>query len=437
MTVGPDTARRLSAHLARVQSDGRLPSVVAALVRDGDVAWVGERGGARGPAAGSGPARGVQYRIGSITKTLTAVTILQLVEEGSLGFEDPVGEVLGDIGYADRTIRALLTHSSGAQAEPVGDWWERSPGVEWSELVTRHDGSGAVLPVGRQFHYSNLAYALLGRVAAQLRGQEWWPMVHERILEPLGMTRTTYVAQAPSAQGYSVHPYARTLTEEPATDTRAMAPAGQAWSTADDLATYARFLLDGHPDVLPREVLLGALHPQSGDRESALAAAHGLGFMLVSGGSGMLSGHSGSMPGFLAACYVDHPRRTGAVLLANATTGLRTAQAARRLMELLDECEPAMPATWVPTQAVPPEVADLLGVWHWGNTPHTFTWEGEELVIWLHGAPEYRGVVRDGQVVGTTGYHAGETVQVIRTAAGAVSRLEISTFVFTREPHGP
>ena len=77
--------------------------------------------------------------------------------------------------------------------------------------------------------------------------------VKHQILEPLGLGRTSYLPETPSATGFSVDPYAGTLTPEPATDTSAMAPAGQLWSTIGDLARYNAFLGEGHPDVLDRD----------------------------------------------------------------------------------------------------------------------------------------------------------------------------------------
>lgn len=436
--VDAATARRLDLGLASAQADGRLPSVVAAVLRDGEIVWSGRRGSS---VAGFGQETptplDTQYRIGSITKTVTAVLVLQLVRDGRVDLDAPVADVLGDIGYADRSVRTLLAHRGGLQSEPAGSWWERSPGMPWEELVAGNDGSGEVLPALQQFHYSNLGYALLGQLVARVSGASWWECARDRVLTPLGMTRTTFDPEAPAAQGYSVHPYAATLHREPAADTAAMAPAGQLWSTAADLAAYARFLLRGHPDVLDEGALLRAAHPQSGDREDALSYAHGLGFQLITGGAGMLVGHSGSMPGFLAGCYVDRHRGTGAAVLANGTWGVTTADLCRDLLETLEACEPAPPPEWRPAAAVPDVLAELLGLWHWGNTPFVFAYEDGEVVARRAGAERFRIAERDGQPVGVSGYHHGERVHLARHPDGTVSHLDIATFVFTRTPYDP
>lgn len=430
-SVADSTARRLRADLAAVQIEGRLPSVVAGLVGDGGLIWCDGFGDVGGDPADT------QYRIGSITKTLTAVLVLQAADEGLVDLDAPVSLVLGDVGYADRSARTLLAHHGGVQAEPAGDWWERTEGGSFADLVTANDGGSAVFPVGHRFHYSNLAYALLGELVARVRGESWWDVVRGRLLEPLGMTRTTYHPQAPHAQGYSVHPYARTLHAEPHTDTGAMAPAGQVWSTVGDLARYAAFLVAGDPLVLTGERFAEALTPRAGDPDSGLGYAHGLGFQLFPGGSGTLAGHSGSMPGFVATCFVDRARRTGAVALSNATSGMSAAGTAQRLLETLEAHEPSLPYPWEPNREVPAGLGELLGVWHWGATMHVFELEGQVLVVRKGGVEVFRFGLEGERVVGLTGYHAGEELTVVRSPDGAVSHLDLATFIFTRSPYDP
>jgi D-alanyl-D-alanine carboxypeptidase len=155
------------------------------------------------------------------------------------------------------------------------------------------------------------------------------------------------------------------------------------------------------------------------------------------GGSGMLVGHTGSMPGFLAACLVDRQRRTGAVLMANATTGLWPGVLARDLLEEVERQEPSLPAPWRPTTEVPPVLDGVLGVWHWGNTPYVVSLDADDLVLTRNDAVVHRFALRDDRLVGTEGYHAGETLHVVRREDGSVSHLECATFVYTRTPYDP
>lgn len=429
--VAPVTARRLQARIARAQVDGRMPSIVAGVVRDGQLVWVGGHGDVPGTPEDT------QYKIGSITKTFTAVLVLQLVDEGRLDLDDTVSTVLGDVGYGDRTIRSLLAHNSGMQAEPNGSWWERSPGLTFEELAAANADSAGVLPVGQQFHYTNLAFGLLGEIVARLRGATWWECVQTRILDVLGMSRTSYQFEGVHAQGTSIDPYTGELIEEPHPDTGAMAPAGQMWSTVADLATYCVFLLDGHPDILSKARLEEAFIPQSAALATGLESAHGLGFQMHRGGSGVLVGHTGSMPGFVASCFVDRIRRTGFVAFANAMTGLPATGIATTLAEELEVSEPTVPEPWRPSAEVPDLVREIVGVWHWGPTPMVFGWEGDQLVVRRNGVVGYRYRLDGDRLVGTAGYQTGETLQVVRNEDGSINHLDLATFIFTRTPYDP
>lgn len=431
------TARRLQAIVAGEQATARMPSLVAGVVRDGGLVWSGVHGERTGSAP---PTTDTQYRIGSITKTMTAVLVMQLRNEGRLDLADRLDRHLPGVGYGDRTIRWLLSHSSGMQSEPEGSWWERSPGVSYQELTSLMNDSTAPFAPGTTFHYSNLAFGLLGELVSHLRGESWREQVGARVLRPLGMSRTSYLPVAPAATGYSVHHFANTLTEEPARDTGAMAAAGQLWSTIDDLASYASFLIDGYDEVLPRDAIEEMSTPQSGSAAGGLSGGYGLGLRLVSGGSGTLVGHTGSMPGFLAGLFVDPVRRTAAMCLANGTAGLRCEGLPIDLLGELERSEPTVAPAWTPTTAVPESVREVLGVWHWGNTAFSFSYDGVDLVVAALASGEvvYRfRPRRDDTFLGTSGYHHGELLRVVRDESGQVHHLVCATFVYTRMPYDP
>ena len=428
------TSRRLRALLARDQVAGRLPSLVGGVVRDGALVWHGSHA-----ADGFETGPDVQYRIGSITKTLVAVVVLQLRDEGELDLNDRLDKHLAGVEYGDRTLRSLLSHSSGMHSEPAGEWWERTPGGSFDDLARRLGDVPPPFQPGATFHYTNVAFGLLGEVVARLTGKPWFEAVRERLLAPLGMTRTTYLPEEPHARGWSVHHFAGTLDPEPAHDAGAMAPAGQVWSTVEDLARYAAFLAGAQPDVLSVDTLDEMATPQSGSLAGALAGGYGLGFRLVAGGSGALFGHTGSMPGFLAGLFVDRKRRTGAVVLSNGTTGLRAEGLPVDLLATLEELEPTVPDAWQPVTDVPDLVRDVLGLWHWGNVAMSFAWNGTHVVVTglQSGLENYRFALRDGVLVGTSGYHHGERLEVVRKADGSVSHLVCATFVYTRVPYDP
>ena len=412
----------LQTRLDRIQGRGRLPSVVAGVLTDGSLSWVG------GAGEVAGPPDDTQYRIGSITKTLVAVAVMRLRDEGLLALSDPIGRFVPETGYADAAVRDLLAHVAGLQSEPVGSWWERSPGVELDVLLAANDGSGAVARAGEYYHYSNLGFALLGEAVARVRGATWWDVVSGELLVPLGMTRTTYLPSAPHAQGYSVDHFHETLTEEPHQDTRAMAPAGQVWSTVSDLARWADFLATGHADVLARSTL--------DEMATAQSPGYGLGLRLIEVDGRWLTGHTGSMPGFLASLFVDRETRRGSVLMTNAFSG-QSMEAVPGVLLGDEGPEPVEP--WRPSTDVPDVVRGLPGLWFWGNTALEMRWHHGLLRMHEPGDDEdaYEFEVRADGIVGTEGYHRGETLHVHRRPDGSVSHLVCATFVYTRIPYDP
>ena len=235
---------------------------------------------------------------------MTAVLVMQLRDAGALSLTDPLERHLPGTAYGDRTLGELLSHSAGLPAEPPGAWWERVDGGGLEQLRAGLDrllASEAPFAPGETYHYSNLAYGLLGAVVAQVGGGSWWEQLGERVLTPLGMLRTSYDPFDPHAQGWSTDPWTGQPAREPHTDTGAMAPAGQLWSTVMDLSTLADVLIGGHRGVLRPETLDEMCTPRSGTARDGLALAYGLGVRLFPGGSGTLVGHTGSMPGFQAA----------------------------------------------------------------------------------------------------------------------------------------
>ncbi|GAA1601823.1 MULTISPECIES: serine hydrolase domain-containing protein [Kribbella] len=431
MTLRSDTAAALYAEVAAAQGETKVPSVNAGVLRDGSLVWTGARG-RFATADGGLPGADVQYRIGSITKTLTAVLVMQCRDDGLLSLNDAVGKHLPGIAFGDRTIRQLLAHSGGMNAEPEGPWWERNPGVSFDELTAAMDDAQAVGPADRRHHYSNLGYGLLGEIVARLRGTAWLELVQQRILGPLEMRRTTYFPEAPAADGFSVHPFSGQLDPEPAYDSGAMAPAGQLWSTIEDLARYAAFWIDPVHEILSRDSVEEMATPVAADPREGLTASYGLGLRLIADDPHLLIGHTGSMPGFLAGLFVDRVRRVGAVTLGNGTYG-RVASLAPDLIRILATYEPPVTQEWVPEPPLA-QGTELLGHWYWGNTPLTISVSGG--ILQLSGGLTTRlASLGPDHYQGRDGYLAGETLHVHRHGE-TIDHLTIATFVLTRTPYG-
>src|SRR5438034_291689 len=110
------------------QAKGRVPALVAGVVQDATLVHVTGAGGVPDDP------RDLQFRIGSISKTLTAAVVLGLRDEGRLALDDPLDRHVAGTGVGQVTIRQLLGHASGLQREPEGDWWERSAGPSAPQL---------------------------------------------------------------------------------------------------------------------------------------------------------------------------------------------------------------------------------------------------------------------------------------------------------------
>ena len=316
MAIDTVTSRALSHRLAVEQSVRRLPSVAAGLVRRGELVWSDAVGTVDGRAEGAPVDVGTQYRIGSITKTFVAVEVLRLRDEGRLALADAVSDHLGDLPFGHVTVAQLLSHTSGLQAETSGPWWERVAGGSWADLVASQPE--LKFRPGARFHYSNVGYAVLGELVARLRGVPWDTAVAEGLLRPLGMTRTTTRPGSPAAEGWGVHPLADVLHVEPEHDAGAMAPAGQLWSTVEDLARWAAFLAGDTAGLLAAETLGEMCLPIAVNDVpgSAWTGAHGLGWQLWNVEGVRYAGHGGSMPGFLAGLRVN--TTTGSAVAARA-----------------------------------------------------------------------------------------------------------------------
>src|SRR5262249_37532224 len=140
------------------------------------------------------------------------------------------------------------------------------------------------LPPQVQHHYSNLAFGLLGKVVTTKTGTPYTDYVDEKIIGPLGLTRTTWFAQEPKAQGYLVNEYERTVWLEPETDLGGVAAMGQLWSTVEDLAKWAAFLARGQEGVLDPKTVESMWFPQVMYFPDDWILGWGLGLMLYNKG---------------------------------------------------------------------------------------------------------------------------------------------------------
>ena len=210
-----------------------------------------------------------------------------------------------------------------------------------------------------------------------------------------------------------MHPWADVMQPEPTEHTGHMAPAGDLWSTADDLCRWAAFLLDGDDRVLPAAALEEMRIPAG---PSSGGGGYGFGVQILERQDRTLFGHTGSMPGFVAAVWVSPADGVGAVALANATAGPAIAELGADLVDIVASSEPRLPERWKPQSGIGPELLALTGLWYWNHADRAAS-----AVPGNTGAETSLGAGRgsrfvaagDGTWTGLDGYYTGETLGLV------------------------
>jgi CubicO group peptidase (beta-lactamase class C family) len=430
----PERFRRI---VLEAQANGRLPSLSAAVFRGSELVW--------SEAVGLGDVdqrleatTETQYAIASITKTFTAAAVLQLRDERRLELDDPLSRHLPEAAHGTPTLRRMLSHASGLQREPPGEIWETLEFPDEEELLRRLEEAEQVLPPAADWHYSNLAYALLGHVVARVSGVSLREYVEERLLGPVGLERTTWGPGPTAALPYFVEPYSDAVRREPVLELDGKGGESGLYSTVGDLARWGAFLAEPDERVLaPASV--AEMHDLQIMAEADWTLGWGLGLELWRRGERVFAGHTGGYPGFVSILALSRRERIGAVLLTNSgrwpdlsKTGLDLVEAA--LEELAPEIEP-----WSPEEPPPAEVLPLLGRW-WSEGEETiFSWRDGKLEARPATAPAERepSVFQpegEDRFRTASGRERGEVLRVVRGDGGQVERLYWATYPFTRTP---
>lgn len=423
--------------MLEAQRSGRLPSVSAAVFRGSEVEWRDALGLADVEQRVEATPE-TQYACASITKTFTAASLLQLRDAGKLDLEDPLSRHLPEAAHGTPTLRRLLSHASGLQREPPGAVWETLEFPGEQELLERLGEVEQVLPPSTAWHYSNLAYALLGHVVTRVSGQPFPEYVRERLFAPVGLEHTTWGPGDTPALPYFVEPYSDGVRREPVVEVGGKGGESGLYSTAGDLARWGSFLCDPDESVL-KASSAAEMHDVQIMAQPDWTLGWGLGIELWRRGERVFGGHTGGFPGFVSILVYSRSDRVGAVVLTNSgtwdaldKTGIDLAEAA--LEELPPVLEP-----WAPEEQPPAEVEPLLGRWWSEGSETVFSWHEGKLEARLARAPAERApsvFEQEGEdryrVV--SGRERGEVLTVVRDGQGAVVRLYWATYPFTREP---
>lgn len=245
-----DPLAGLDAYVREAVRVWEVPGLAIAVVKDGEVVF--ERGYgvlALDRAAAVDPE--TLFAIGSTTKAMTAAAIGMLVDEGELGWDDPVIDHLEWFQLRDPhvtrevSVRDLLTHRAGL---PNADylWYEQENTTE--EIVRRLRYVEPETSLRSNFTYQNIMYAAAGELIASVSGVSWNDFIRTRILEPLGMSGSVTTLAETVSRPNVARPHDRVegrLVEIENASVDPVAAAGSVWSSVRDMAKWLRFLLDG------------------------------------------------------------------------------------------------------------------------------------------------------------------------------------------------
>jgi serine-type D-Ala-D-Ala carboxypeptidase/endopeptidase len=326
--------------------DAHIPGMVWGIVQDGRLVHV-KGAGVQDVDAKRPVTPDSLFRIASMTKAFTALSILKLRDEGKLALDAPVETYVPELrGWKYPTedspkirVRELLTHTAGLVTDdPWGDRQTPLPESDFTRLLS--EGVPFTRPPATAMEYSNLGYALLGRIIANVSGKPYKDFVQGMLLAPLGMASTGYdVAAAPSerrALGYRWEDDAWKL--EPTMMHGAFGAMGGIQTSATDYAKWVSYLLSAWPprdgtDGGPvrrssvRELAQGANFPSvrqrpgsSGAGACRQASTYAMGFYAATDCElGLTLSHGGGYPGYGSFVLLLPDSGVGIFALANRT----------------------------------------------------------------------------------------------------------------------
>ncbi len=351
------TLENLDELLIRLKNEHTLPGLAVGVVQDGELVFA--KGYGLANIEKETPATpDTIFRIGSISKTFTAVGIMQLWEQGRFQLDDPVNDYLKayklispDPDAPPITFRHLLTHTSGiGEVRDLSDILRPTVGLsakaDQPRLPLREyyrNGLRAEVYPGEKWAYANHAFATLGQLIEDISGQAFPDYMIEHVFTPLGMTRTDYLlsdrVKSSLAQGYAFKKsrfvpveYTRVVVEG----------AGSIFSSVTDMSRYAAALTNGGKNefgsVLKPETLAMMMEPQMGTDLKVFGM--GLAFILDQYGDHRIAWHNGGWPGFVSAMYVAPDDRLAVLVFTNSSSPAPDAIAIEVMHRLLGLPQP-------------------------------------------------------------------------------------------------
>ncbi|MEV6008948.1 serine hydrolase [Streptomyces sp. NPDC051976] len=378
------------------------------------------------------------FQIGSITKTVTATLVMQLVDEGLLDLDAPARSVLPEFRLADEraaqtvTVRQLLCHTSGFEGDVFTDTGKGDDCLE--RYVDALGGEAQLFPPGAMFSYNNAGFSVLGRIVEVLRGEPFDVCARTRLFAPLGMDHTacdpyeavlhrTAVGHVGHKPGGPLEPtgiWALPRSTAPAGSMLAMRPR--------DLLAFARMHLDDGAGLLSPESVRAMRQHQVAQPDVDLGTGWGLGWELyagptASGGSTELIGHDGGTIGQAARLRMVPAHDLALVVLTNGgSTQQVFAEIVNRVLGELAQIEPHSAPVPRP-EALVPHASRYVGTY---RTPTGETTVGLDDAgrLWLERTPLGVAADLDEPAYRTELVHwRGDSVLPLEPERGAHARM--------------
>lgn len=344
--LAPDLTADVDEQVATFRQELKLPGLAVAIVdRDHGIRyWRGLGTAHLDPWRPPTPQTVV--RVGSITKTMTAIGIMQLVEAGKVDLDAPANDYLtsyqlscAESGAEPITVRHLLTHTSGILpgANDIG-------ADEGAPVPTLAEFFGPTLvaarPPGQAWAYSNDAFATAGQLIADVSGTPFPAYMAGHVFDPLGMTHTSYLPDD-RASGDLYTGYVTEFDEVAPVAYRdiIVQGAGSVFSTTDDMARYVGALLNGGANATGRVLEARSLEEmwrvQKGPSPEG-PMEMGLAFVLADHQGHPIVWHNGGWPGANSEMWLAPDDGWAVLAFTNtftATGGSRLDQFAKTLLE--------------------------------------------------------------------------------------------------------
>jgi CubicO group peptidase (beta-lactamase class C family) len=333
---------------SRSLDEARLAAVIAEVLHrhpaGGLAAGVAGRGGLEffegfgvaDTARGTPITQDTVFRIGSISKTFTAIAVMQLRDRGLVDLDDPVSQHLRSYrlaparrSFRPATIRHLLTHTGGiGEVRGLTDLFRPTIGLATERdhpapsLAAYYRGGLRIeVEPGTKWAYANHGFATLGQLVEDVSGEPFASYMRGHIFGPLGMDSTDFARTDPIqdrlATGYALQK--RGLKAVKDRDI-AVQPAGSVFSTTADMARYAAALLGGDGPILPPRMLAEMFRPHY--QPDPRLPGIGLSFLRGDVGGHRIVGHDGGWPGFVSTMMVAPD--DGRAILAFTNAGSMT-----------------------------------------------------------------------------------------------------------------